>query len=164
MIYYHLLKVDRVIGKKILFGVWQYCIFQSETFVVSDCYKYDSGIQGTANEIWSVSNGTLTRTSEYSELAENASQTAIAILNNIPYTSYHVEVDILQVDGTTSDFVLQISSLDWTSLEVKKLSKIGEWVHCSFDFTNLPTDNRLRLLTNGTMTKLRFKNFKMYSI
>ena len=111
-----------------------------------------------------MSNGTLTRTSEYSELAENASQTAIAILNNIPYTSYHVEVDILQVDGTTSDFVLQISSLDWTSLEVKKLSKIGEWVHCSFDFTNLPTDNRLRLLTNGTMTKLRFKNFKMYSI
>ena len=41
MIYYHLLKVDRVIGKKILFCVWQYCIFQSETYSIQDYILYD---------------------------------------------------------------------------------------------------------------------------
>ena len=44
MIYYHLLKVDRVIGKKILFGVWQYCIFQSERFITYDTLAYFDGV------------------------------------------------------------------------------------------------------------------------
>lgn len=111
-----------------------------------------------------MSTGTLTRTSEYSELAETGSQTAVAMISNIPYSNYHIELDVYQVDGSTSDFYLQIMDSSWSSLEARYVSKIGEWLHISLDFNNLPTNNRLRLLTNGGMTKLRFKNFKMYSI
>ena len=137
---------------------------QSETYEVLDCYRYDSGTDPN-NNIWSIGYGTLTRGTEYSTLKESATNDGIIAISSIPLTDYHLEVDIMQVDGTTNRNVLQILNDDYTPVtDGYRNGALGEWKHFDIDFTNLSVNTRVRIVTGSDCTEIRFKNFKLYPI
>lgn len=130
-------------------------MFQSETYEITDCYKYDKGLDGTGNhnDIWTISNGTLTRTSDYFELVESGENTALAYFSSVPHTDFCVEFDFYQVDGTTSDNYLSILDSNWTLLSYKRLSQdslnVGEWNHISVNVTGIETGAIVRFYCNN---------------
>ena len=135
----------------------------SQPYEVLDCYKYDGGTTANHNDIWTSAYGTLTRSDEYSTLKESATNDGILAIANIPYTDYHVEVDIFQVDGTANRNVLQILNNDYSAVDYCD-GIVGEWKHFSLDKQDLATNTRVRIITGVDCTELRFKNFQIYPI
>ena len=137
---------------------------QSETYELLDCYKYDSGMLDYSN-IWTVSGtATLSRDTQYSTITENTSETtAYVTIGNIALTSYRIEVDVYQVDGTQDEWSVTVLTSDYSSITSVN-SKLGEWKHISIDLTDIEANSRIRVNTGGSCTELRFKNFKVYPI
>ena len=138
----------------------------SETLPVLDCYKYDEGLQaeGHHNEIWSTSNTDVTRESDYTTIKEkNVGTTAYITIVNIPFTDYHIEFDIFQVDAPTDEWCLTVLSNEYAPILTEN-SKLNDWKHISVNITNQAVNSRVRLNTGGAMTEFRFKNFKLYPI
>lgn len=139
-------------------------VILSETYDVLDCYRYDSGTDPN-NNIWGIGYGTLTRGTEYSTLKESATNDGIIAISNIPLTDYHIEVDIMQVDGTANRNILQILNNDYSPVTGGyRDGALGEWKHFDIDFNDLAVNTRVRLITSNDCTELRFKNFKLYPI
>ena len=139
----------------------------SETYEVLDCYRYDEGLQaeGHHNDIWTgLTNTDLTRETEYTTIKEKTvGTTAYCTFINIPLTDYHIEVDVFQVDGTQNEGVFTIVNEDYSFADWIGGS-LGEWKHISKDYHDLAPNTRVRIMTAGTCTETRFKNFKLYPI
>ena len=130
---------------------------------VLDCYKYDSGTDPN-NNIWTVAQCTLTRGTEYSTVQETTiGTTGVLSFANIPYTDYRVEFDVFQVDGTQNEWCCVLMKNDYSSIRSADAT-LNEWKHISMNITNQEVNNRIRLATGGSMTEMRFKNFKLYPI
>ena len=140
-------------------------ILQSAPYTVYDCYKYDKGILNDpdTHDIWTLVGMSLDRGAEYSTLTETASSNQMATITNIPYTDYHVEVDLYLVDGDATNNAVVILNSDYSNVEWINATR-GEWKHISKDYNDLATNTRVRLITGGNSTELRFKNFKLYPI
>ena len=136
---------------------------QSETYEVLDCYKADTGMTDYS-DIWTTANATLSRDGDYSTIKETStSSDSVCAISNIPFANYHLEVDVYQVDGTNGNVVLQLMNSDYSMIQAITGS-LGEWKHISLDKTDLTLNSRIRLVTGGTTTETRFKNFKVYPI
>lgn len=96
-------------------------------------------------------------------MVETAGSNQVIGLSNISLTDFHVEIDIMQVDGTTNEKVVQILTSNYSEIDSGN-GVLGEWKHFSFDKHNLETNSRFRIVTTGDCTKLRFKNFIIYGI
>ena len=168
----------------------QQCIFVSEIFEVLDCSAYDTGINGTANDIWDISNCTLTRGEEYSEISETVEYGYIRTkqANAIPKDCI-IEFDYMNIDGAISNNMFGIYSSANQYITVINFSylgnlSIGAWHHIKIKIENnrmtvtnntnstvytrdltISTSKILFLfLTTGDTTKTRFKNFKAYPV
>ena len=157
---------------------------QSESYAIYDCIVFDNGISSDYNDIWTASNADLTRTSTYSRLSETTVGTNAIIYANFPNVNI-IEFDILQEDGEKSDalFGFYQGSSALTTLQLRHLEEeveLNTWykVKCvigenEVTIINMDTEfetvrtfegtvNRGRFVTSGTMTALRFRNFKAY--
>lgn len=140
------------------------CRILSETYELLDAWKVDNGTSADHNDIWTTSNTDITRGNEYTTISEITSgTTAYVTIMDIPYTDYHIDVDVFQVDGTQNEGALHIltstyGDIDWIT------GVVGEWKHISIDKTGLPLNTRLRIITGGSCTTTQFKNFKIYPI
>jgi len=129
MVYYHLLKVDRVIGKKILFCVWQYCIFQSETFVVWDTIAYETEL--TSSKSYNIA------------------------LNDI---DFYFEFTVCPpTDSATSYIQIGNSSVNWNIGDLFANANCGTMVNNTFYGKAIPTETDTkvtvrRIGTNATLT------------
>ena len=136
----------------------------SETYEVLDCYKFDNGTTSDHNDIWSTANATLTRSDEYSTVKETTTgTTGVCAIANVPYTDYHIDLDVYMVDGLTGNGVLQLMNSDYSPIQIIN-GTLGEWKHISLDKTGLQTNTRVRICTFDQCTELRFKNFRIYPI
>ena len=139
------------------------CDFLSEIYEVTDCYKADSGMTDYSN-IWIVLQVTLSRDGDYSTLTESTTGTTGAVtIINIPLTSYRIECDVYQIDGTRNEWFLTVLKNDYTPITSRDMV-LGEWTHIVCDLNNIEANSRIRLNTGGTCTTLRFRNFKLYPI
>lgn len=178
MIYYHLLlELDRVVGKKILFGVWQYCIFQSETFSIYDCIKYDKGTQNEhTDSIWN-NVDLFDRQSEYTIFTDTANQIRFVEITG----DVAIEVDI-NTNISASDGIISIrkGTSQLTDVNLNKLNlEQNTWNTirceiknnmCTFSANGVSTTpvnvtdfNRYYLRVVGNK-QLLFKNLAVYSI
>lgn len=138
-------------------------IILQETYEVTDCYKADTGMADYSN-IWIISNATLSRDGDYSTLTESTTgTTGVVTITNIPLTSYRIECDVFQIDGTKNEWLLTVLKNDYSAITSKDMV-LGEWTHITCDLNNIEANSRIRLNTGGTCTTLRFKNFKLYPI
>lgn len=160
----------------------------SEIFEVLDCSAYDTGINGTANDIWDISNCTLTRGTEYSEISETVEYGYIRTkqANAIPKDCI-MEFDYMNVDGAIGNNMFGIYSSANQYITVINFTylgnlSIGAWHHIKIKIENglmtvtnttnqtvytlnltIPTEKILFLfMTTNQTTKARFKNFKAY--
>ena len=121
---------------------------------------YDIGCTSNHNDIWTITanRDKLERKSDYSILSElNIGTSAMLISNNISSTDYHLEIDVFIEDGSNNE-ILQVLNSSYQYI-LGKNGIVGEWSHISFDVTNVSVNSIIRLLTPGTITSLRFKNF-----
>ena len=158
---------------------------QSESYAIYDCIVFDNGISSDYNDIWTATNADLTRASTYSRLSETTTGTNGYIVAVFPNVTT-IEFEVLQEDGAFSEGVFafyQGASSGLTTLQLRHLEEevaLNTWykVKCLVEenqvtVINVDTDyetvrtfdgtvNRGRFTTSGTMTALRFRNFKAY--
>ena len=162
----------------------------SEIYEIWDTFTYDTGIDGTANEIWDTYQCTLNRGEEYSEVTETTEYGFIRIkqANSIP-KNCTIEFDYFNVDGALNRGVMQLQTTANAYITLITLGylgnlPVGAWHHIKIKIdggvmtvtnnTNttvytanltIATDNILFLFTtNNETTKFRFKNFKAYGV
>jgi hypothetical protein len=176
--------VDRVIGKKILFGVWQYCIFQSEIYDVWDTIWYDKD-----SATWNVSNGS----TSYSDNTRSITLNSNSGLANpsvdgssffIPCTDdFIVEFDYSQgdislyfaVSGQVYNMGISLNFAKYNNKTFKLLVKPSEDktdVYIDGIYNNTATNSRsfassetcaLHIRTNNTSgANAKFGNLKIY--
>ena len=162
----------------------------SETLPVLDATFFDKGILNDpqTTDVWyNQQNASLTRASEYSEITENGG-TAILRLksaNSIDKTSICVEFDVW-VDNVNENFMSFANTTVGTYKGAYKLSEMNlqaeTWNHIKLevDSNGVVTPNGITsaqktldfntekmvfaFLTNGAITKVRFKNWCVYPI
>ena len=162
----------------------------SETLPVLDATFFDKGILNDpqTTDVWyNQQNASLTRSSEYSEITENGG-TAILRLksaNSIDKTSICVEFDVW-VDNVNENFMSFANTTVGTYKGAYKLSEMNlqaeTWNHIKLevDSNGVVTPNGITsaqktldfntekmvfaFLTNGAITKVRFKNWCVYPI
>ena len=151
----------------------------------------DVGTVQSHNDIWLLSNATLTRDDSYSTLLETTA-TGYAMsnqYNKIPPNSV-VEFDICQTDGSLNYAPIYIRNdgggVSLSNITYNNLgASIGDWVHIKIVFNNTntitvysdklsepftktlsatSTNYRVMLYCGGDMTTIKFKNFKIYGI
>ena len=158
----------------------------SEPSTVLDCVEYDTGIDGTATDIYETrdANSLLTRTSEYSKLTEQNTNDALLRLNlTAPIT---VEFDYKRVDGLATDSLINLydsnSYKTFFSLEGIRGS-VGQWYNLRLTIeentatlTNLEdatktktntysgTPNNVRWYTSNTCSEIQIRNVKVYPL
>lgn len=151
----------------------------------------DVGTTSNHNDIWTLSNATLTRNASDSTLLETTA-TGYAMnnsYNKIPPNSV-VEFDICQTDGASNSAPIYIrndgggtslSSITYDNLG----ASIGDWVHIKMVFNNTDTitvysdklsesftktlsatstNYRVMFYCGGDMTTIKFKNFVVYPV
>jgi hypothetical protein len=159
-----------------------------EIYVIDAIYK-DTGIDGTASDIWyNQQNAVNTRGAEYSEISENGG-TAILRLkttNSIDKTNICVEFDVWQDGSATNNFMSFVNTSMGTYSGTYSLSQLNlqteTWNHIKLvvDSSGVVTPNGITsaqktlnvntekmlfaFLTNGDITKVRFKNWCIYTI
>jgi hypothetical protein len=149
----------------------------------------DVGTVQSHNDIWLLSNATLTRDDSYSTLLETtATGSAMSNqYNKIPPNSV-VEFDICQTDGSVNYAPIYIRN-DGGGVSLSNISYnnlgagIGDWVHIKIVFNNTDTitvysdklsepftktlsatstNYRVMLNLSGDMTTIKFKNYAIY--
>ena len=162
----------------------------SEVYELWDTFTYDTGVNGTANDIWDISKCTLTRGTEYSEITETEEYGFIRTkqANAIPKNCI-MEFDYMNIDGQIGNNMFAIYSSANQYITIINFSylgnlSIGAWHHIKIKIekglmtitnnTNqtvyslnltIPTEKILFLfLTPNETTKARFKNFKAYPV
>ena len=182
MIYYHLLlELDRVVGKKILFCVWQYCIFQSETFVVIDASFYDTGLtDSNANVVLSrmsrdkTSNGaviTATGNNAWAIMKQNSpvfSNNCIIefdlIANETPSTSVAID---LSTQGDAYQNKIYFEDLGHYKIQVtpESITALTGSNPITLQKSQYPpSDVRISLNLGQTGDTITYKDFKIYPI
>lgn len=161
----------------------------SEPYPVIDAIYYDTGITGTASDIWyNQQNAVNTRGDTYSEITENGG-TAILRLkgtNSIDKTNICVEFDVWQDGSTSNNFMSFANTTMSTYTGTYNLGNLNlqteTWNHIKLEIDNngvitpngitsaqrtlsVNTDKILFcFLTNGDITKIRFKDWRVYPI
>ena len=161
----------------------------SEPYTVLDCIKWDTGIDGTATNIYLENiTSTVTRGSEYSTLKEPASSNVTA-RTSVPMQDMNIEIDIAQVDGNLDNACFIFVDSNYGNSSNFSIShtgvSLGEFVHLTIeirsgiatvknnknsstvtrDLTNITTTNLYTgLWTSSDITELRFKDFKLYPV
>ena len=153
---------------------------QSETYELIDCTKYDTGVTGTATNIYYGTNvNLLTRGSEYSEITQTSDTQFIYVLIS---DNCCIEFDAnVNVDNTVPFISL---TNDGTVVAQKTQNNLGTvddtWIHYKIEITDgtavFSTDysqttssstvtnfNRIRL-RKGSGETFKFKDFKVYPI
>lgn len=149
----------------------------------------DNGTSTSHNDIWTLSNATLTRNASDSTLLET---TATGYAMNNPYNKIPpnsvVEFDICQTDGSVNYSPIYIRN-DGGGVSLSNISYgnlgagIGDWVHIKIVFNNTDTitvysdklsepftktlsatstNYRVMLYCGGDMTTIKFKNYVVY--
>lgn len=162
---------------------------QSEPYSILDAIYYDTGISGTASDIWyNQQNAVNTRGDTYSEVTENGG-TAILRLkstNSIDKTNICVEFDVWQDGSTSNNFMSFVNTTMGTYTGTYNLGNLNlqteTWNHIKLEIDNngvvtpngmtsaqktlsVNTDKMLFcFLTNGDITKIRFKDWRVYPI
>lgn len=161
----------------------------SQPYTVLDCIKWDTGIDGTATNIYleNITN-TVTRGLEYSTLKEPASSNVTA-RTSVPMQDMNIEIDIAQVDGTLTNACFVFADSNYENSSNFSLAhtgvSLGEFVHLTIeirsgiatvknnknsstvtrDLTNITTTTLYTgLWTSSDITELRFKDFKVYPV
>lgn len=154
-----------------------------------DCIKYDYGTSENHNDIWTYNSSTASisvrRADTYTEFGELTSAN-IGNATNIA-SSCIIEFDFYQVDGYRNNNFFQILTSDNSSLFSKTLYDVDgvteSWYHLKISidtddhcvFENVTTGSsvsadltgtvsKFSFWTSGAMTKLRFKDFKVYPL
>jgi len=159
----------------------------SQPYSITDATYYDTGISGTASDIWyNQQNAVNTRGSEYSEITENGG-TAILRLksaNSIDKTNICVEFDVWQDGSTSNNFMSFVNTTVGLYSGTYSLSQLNlqteTWNHIKLEIDNngvvtpngitsaqktlsINTDKMFFVfLTNGDITKIRFKDWRVY--
>ena len=165
-------------------------MFLSEIYDVYDCVKYDSGILGTATNIYETldANSKFERKSEYSSLTKLNTSNAVLKLFNIPNDCV-VDFEFCQVDSTQYQqiFGCYLDSSWKTHFTLANigftLSDIGQWLKIRLStedgkvrLTNIdnPTQYTEKDIGSGYINRfywisqnaseLRIRNVKVYPI
>lgn len=167
-------------------------MFQSETYEVWDTYQYDNGNDSTHN-IWDTPfQCTLTYGSEYAEISESTeygfirSATAFSKDCTIEFDYYNHDGaranNIFQIVTSANAYVtvmsmqyLDLSSGNWYHLKMtiedgvlkvyKDNATTPVYTYPSSGSMSIATDTiKFIMLTTGDTTKVRFKDFKAYSV
>jgi len=159
-------------------------IISSEIFVIYDTITYDNATTSAHQDIWELTNATLTRETTYSRFYETTTGTGAVMYTNFPNVKI-IEFDLLQEDGATSDalFGFYQDNSGKTTFQLRHLGEsveLNSWykVKCIVEenkITVINKDtgyesireftgvvNRGRFATSGTTTALQFRNFKAY--
>ena len=161
-------------------------IFSSEIYEVIDATLIDRAKSSDYNDIWyNQQNTQAERKEEYTELTETGGTYflyRLLAVNEFAKANNCIEVDVYQVDGSTTNSILLVQASNGNSLATIGLNSLGlsggEWHHIKMEFDDngvtlndnvrrnyTPTDTlRFGFLSNGDITTLRFKNFTLYSI
>lgn len=164
---------------------------QSEPYPITDAIYYDKGILNDpqTTDIWyNQQNAVNTRGDTYSEITENGG-TAILRLktaNSIDKTNICVEFDVWQDGATSNNFMSFVNTTMSTYTGTYNLGNLNlqteTWNHIKLEIDNngVITPNGLTsaqktlsvntnkmlfcFLTNGDITKIRFKDWRVYPI
>ena len=164
----------------------------SNSYEVWDTYQYDNGNDSTHN-IWDTPyQCTLTYGSEYAEISESTEYGFIKSATAFP-KNCAIELDYYNVDGVNASNIFQLQTSANAYITVISMQYLGlsnsTWYHLkltvedgvlkvykdnastpvytypSSGSMSIATDNlKFLLMTTGATTKVRFKNFKVYSI
>ena len=176
--------MDRVIGKKILFCVWQYCVFQSETYEVWDTLFFDDGVTSPKTANWNNYFDRLTVTVDETgtTLARESSSETGYYLTPLAYsTPFAIEFDIVEISSKTAngiDFMLGSSDNNKTfnalvinSNDSIKIVYDGTTIRTYRNGSTTPSEVSLSLTGDirigffiGVNQHIKFKNFKIYGI
>ena len=146
---------------------FRYGSISSETYSLHDCWFYDDGVTGNLPAKWQVNTNTanLDRTSgKYTRVSEKTvGNHASMTMTGVSLSEYCVECDILQEDGTQNENILVIYDSSWNVLSVQK-GTVGEWKHISVDIEDSSVNSIMTMVTGGSSTALKYKNFEIYPI
>ena len=162
---------------------------QSETYSITDAIYYDTGISGTASDIWyNQQNVVNTRGDTYSEITEDGGTAILRLkgINSIDKTNICVEFDVWQDGSTSNNFMSFVNTTMGTYTGTYSLSQLNlqteTWNHIKLEIDNngvitpngltsaqktlsVNTDKMLfAFMTNGDITKIRFKDWRVYPI
>ena len=164
------------------------CRISSEIYVLEDLKYYNHGTSSDYNttgwSAWDSYPTTITRTSEYTNIAQETSgTTGYSIFTFSSYSPSKIEFDLYKEGGSQSDMVIQLRTSGRSVVKQVGLSSFGSglaldtWHHFIIDFENLKISNEtntnyatwtagsevaLYLCVNGSTTSVRYKNFKVY--
>lgn len=164
---------------------------QSEPYTLWDTYQYDNGNDST-HSIWDTPyQCTLTYGSEYAEISESTEYGFIRSATAFPKNCI-IEFDYYNLDGVDASNIFQIQTsangyVTVISMQYLGLSS-GNWYHLKITIEDgvlkvykdnattpvytypssgsmtIATDTiKFLMMTTGATTKVRFKNFKIYS-
>lgn len=163
--------------------------FQSEIYELIDATILDNATSSSYNDVWyNQQNAVNTRGDTYSEITENGG-TAILRLksaNSIDKTNICVEFDVWQDGATSNNFMSFVNTTTSTYTGTYNLGNLNlqteTWNHIKLviDSNGVVTPNGMTaqqktlsvntdkmlfcFLTNGDITIIRFRNFKVYPI
>ena len=156
----------------------------STPYPVLDALAYDTGIDGTATDIWTVpSDTTLTRGEEYSTWKKTVTSNKYLPKSFTATSDVCFEFEVYQVTGFRTSRIIQISNSDDSSTYYATLQDLGglteNWVTVKLELKNGKvylngtdtgntfsfTPSKFYFILYGTsMTEIRFRNFKAYPI
>lgn len=153
--------------------------FVSEIYEVLDCIKYDTGIDGTASNIWSNQTTYLSRGTEYSTLTDASSRNIYTTITDNNCIEFDVNID----EYNTSQFIRLMDSDNALLYATKNTMGINnnEWVHVKIEIEDgqasisnnknanvisgsVTNVNRFSFRCGGDNKSVKFKDFKVYSI
>ena len=163
-----------------------YCIFQSEIFVVTDATWIEDGTTEPSTHFYNNQSTSVDVTSaEYVKLTKSANESFIYRTRasvSFPQNTA-IEFDFYQENGANTDSVFRFFDGSGTAKFNWKLGdanlNVGSWVHIKFEWANnkvtfnnntsyqktLDTETALfGFFSSGTSDTLRFKNFIVYPI
>ena len=165
-------------------------VINGDQYISEICLAYDKGISANHSDIWDITQCTLTRGAEYSEISETTEYGFIRTkqANAIPKDCI-IEFDYMNVDGAMGNNMFAIYSSENQYITIINFLylgnlSIGAWHHVKIKIENglmtvtnntnstvytlnltIPTEKILFLfLTPNETTKARFKNFEVYPV